>query len=143
MSLHFIRESRGQEAEQFYRFVTEVNAIARAHVAALGGNALLCKLSHAVYIHRRTFSSTQQTNNLQNSHDNNNNAGYRAVPAESGGRVYNSVVYNMLSISGCAVLIDYDQPQQQQQQQRQKVKQRSRRGMLPDKPSWRSRSVSF
>ena len=50
VQLHFMKDSwsvRGEATTEsfYYRFVSEVNACARAHVAALGGNALLC---HAI-----------------------------------------------------------------------------------------------
>lgn len=47
VQLHFIKDAwtvrgEGQLGSFFFLLLSEVNAIARAHVAALGGNALLC-----------------------------------------------------------------------------------------------------
>ncbi|CAM9899972.1 unnamed protein product [Discosporangium mesarthrocarpum] len=81
VSLHFIKESwavsRGGEVASFFHvFMMEVNTVIRAHVAALGGNALLS---------------------------------YRLLPQESGGKVYKNQMYNMISVRGDAVVIEYDE----------------------------------
>ncbi len=80
--LHFIKECnvrRGNhkrfEGSFTHLFTLEVNAVVRAHVAALGGNAMLC---------------------------------YSLKPQESGGKVYNNQVYNMLCVSGDVVCVTYD-----------------------------------
>jgi hypothetical protein len=82
VQLHFIKDSwsvKGGEGGMlgsfFFAFISEANAVARAQVSALGGNALLC---------------------------------HRLVPQESGGRVArNNQAYNMLSITGDAVLVEF------------------------------------
>ena len=102
ISLHFIRESQGLEAREFNKFVTECNAIARAHVAALGGNAMLGK-SKCESPRSRCSNSLTPAFCCSYPHL----SAYRAVPAESGGRVYKSQVYNVISISACAVMVDF------------------------------------
>lgn len=47
VQLHFIKDAwtvrgEGLLSSFFFLFISEVNAVAQAHVAALGGNALLC-----------------------------------------------------------------------------------------------------
>ncbi|CAM9828810.1 unnamed protein product, partial [Phaeothamnion confervicola] len=81
VSLHFIKESwsaaagGGGVAGFFQVFMTEVNAVVRAHVAALGGNAMLS---------------------------------YRLRPQESGGKTSKNVLYNMITVSGDAAVIEPD-----------------------------------
>jgi hypothetical protein len=62
------------QAAFLYNFISEANAVARAQVAALGGNALLM---------------------------------HRVVPQESGGRLSRSQAYNMFSVTGDAVFIEF------------------------------------
>jgi hypothetical protein len=80
VQLHFIKDSwsvkgEGMLGSFFFTFISEANAVARAQVSALGGNALLC---------------------------------HRLVPQESGVRVArNNQAYNMMSITGDAVLVEF------------------------------------
>jgi uncharacterized protein YbjQ (UPF0145 family) len=77
VTLHFIKESwtvreSGGLGAFYHLFLTEAIAIVRAHVRALGGNAILT---------------------------------FRLVPIESS-QLYRNQVYNMISITGDAVMIE-------------------------------------
>jgi hypothetical protein len=63
---------------------------------------------------------------------------YRAVPAESGGRVYKSLVYNVLSLSGSAVRVEYHK-----EDRSRGTTSRTHRGNVSSSKSDRSRSTSF
>jgi uncharacterized protein YbjQ (UPF0145 family) len=80
VTLHFIKESwtvreSGGLGAFYHLFLNEAIAIARAHVRALGGNAMLT---------------------------------FRLVPIESS-QLYRNQVYNMISITGDAVMIEREQ----------------------------------
>ncbi|KDO21387.1 hypothetical protein SPRG_13700 [Saprolegnia parasitica CBS 223.65] len=80
ITLHFIKESwtvreLGGLGAFFHLFLSEAIAVVRAHVRALGGNAMLS---------------------------------FRLVPIESS-QLYRNQVYNMISVTGDAVLLERDQ----------------------------------
>jgi uncharacterized protein YbjQ (UPF0145 family) len=79
VQLHFIKDSwsiRDGPFDTFlHSFIAESNAIAKAQVAALGGNALIC---------------------------------HRFMPQESGGRNHRNQAYNMFTITGDAVTVEFN-----------------------------------
>ena len=85
IQLHFIKESwalrsEGSHGAFIYSYLMDANAAVRAHVLALGGNALLC--------HRIVQ--------------------LESAGGSSGGRnAARSQVYNMISVTGDAVIVDF------------------------------------